>query len=118
MSNRKPALWSTMRSDDGTSIVVPEDADATDALLEMLVSECGGDFTRDNPVVQREAAGLKVELWRSCSKAYRENEAGIDPYCEDWWAPDGDGKRTIHVVYYDGAIWALHDEAEEAKADG
>lgn len=115
MSNRKPKMWSTLMSDEGTSIVVPEGTEPTEALLAMLW-ECGGDFTAENPVVKRVAADLKVEVWRSCSKAYIEAEV-FDDCAEDsdWWAPGGDGKRSIHVVYYDGPIYALYDEAEAAR---
>lgn len=104
--------WSVLRSesDDGIGIVVPEGASTAEALAELVGMVHGVDVSSAHPLIVKEAAGLKVETWRSCTKAWREAE-GVGDF-EEYWAPQGDGKRTANVVWYPDDVWALGDEVE------
>jgi hypothetical protein len=109
-----PKFWSTLHDEDGSSaIVVPEGTDPLEALVELLNAEYGRVFSRDNPVLVKEAAGLKIQRWFSCTKAWKEAES-VGEEEEEWWAPNGDGKRSIFVVSSDRSTYVLGEIAEEA----
>ena len=112
----KPKIGSSMYDSEGGghSIVVADGTEPIDALLDLMRTCYGGEFSRTNPVLVEEAKGLKVEVWRSCTKAYREAE-GIDSDYQDYWSPDGDGRRSIHVLYLARSVWVLGEMAEEAE---
>lgn len=116
MTSRTPRPGAVLRGDDGEALVVTEGADPIGALIELVNESYGGPpFARDNPVIVEAAQGLKVEVWRSCTAAYCEAE-GIDTDGYDgWWTPDGDGKRKIHVLNYEGDVYDLGERAEEAE---
>lgn len=42
---------------------------------------------------------FELAIWRSCTKAWRE--ANNITEFDEYWAPDGDGRRTIDV-----AVWS------------
>jgi hypothetical protein len=114
-----PAPGTILRGEDGCALVVAECADVLDALIELVGEEYGGEWGRDNPVLVKEAEGLVIEAWHSCSKAWKEAECveDWDGYM-DWWAPDGDGKRTVWVLNIDRSVYALGEMAEEAEKQG
>ena len=107
-----PRLWSTLYDEDsgGYSIVVPEGTTPAEALAEMVNATFGGSFDQHQPLIVEKAADLRIEVWRSCTKAFKEAE-NID-FDGDYWAPHGDGKRFIHVLYFDGDLWSLGEEME------
>lgn len=112
MSARVPVPGTVFRSDDGLSIVVEPDTDPVTGLIGLLVHDYGGEWSETNPVLVEAAASLKVEVWRSCTKAWREGEGVDDGYGGEWWAPHGDGARQVHVVWYPRSIWDLGERAE------
>ena len=104
-----------LRDEDGdNSIVVPAaDTPVVEAVLEAVCQVHGDQFQPDNPVIIEAAKGLKVECWHSCTKAWKEaeNVEDYDSY-NDWWAPHGDGKRSIYVVAIERSLYVIGDEAE------
>ena len=112
MSNETPKPWTVLygSDDDSNAIVVPEGTSTTHALCELVAAVHGVDTDEHNPVIAREAERLKVETWRSCTKAWREAE-GIYEF-DSYWAPHGDGSRTIQVVHFDGDVYGIGDEIE------
>lgn len=110
--------WTTFSCphDDEDAISVPEGwTDVMGALLELLTSETGAVFDRDNPVLTEEAKSLHIETWSSCTKRWCEDN-GIYPEdygATNWWAPDGDGKRSVRVLHYPGSLWVLSERAME-----
>lgn len=115
-------------SGDGEAIVIPAGTEPIDALIALLDAVYGGGpdgFSRENPVIVEAAQQVKVETWRSCTKAWREAElGGVDETFTDWWAPHGDGKREVLVAWYPEHVYDLGDEAEawerreQEKRDG
>lgn len=118
MSRRATAVGTMLNCEDGEAIVVPgPDASVLEWLTEMVSEGYGGEVAKwsaDNPVLVAEAEKLKIETWRSCTKAWRESE-GVDEDRDGWWAPDGDGKRAIYVLWWDGSIYDLGERAEAAE---
>ncbi len=111
---RVPRQGDVLRSDDGSAIVVNADATQVDGLLDLIEAEYGGDrFASTNPVIVAAATEVRIEVWRSCTKAWREAE-GIDVDA-GWWSPEGDGRRSITVAYYDGNAYMLGEAAEQAE---
>lgn len=110
-----PKSGDVLRSDDGETIVVVEGTDPLDALIDLLAYSYGGDFERTNPVIVEAASRLKVEVWRSCTRDWCEAEGVDDEGTTGWWAPNGDGAREIHAVFYDGSVYDLGERAEEAE---
>lgn len=106
-----PKPWTLLHDDDGeSSIVVPEGASVTEAVLELVEQVTGDRFEPDNPAIVDAVAGLEVETWRSTTWRWREGEGVTE---DDWWAPDGDGRRTIEVVSLNRSVHALADAAAE-----
>lgn len=108
-----PNPWAILSGEDGTAIVVPAATSVEAALTEMIDQIVGKWFLNTNPVICREAATLKIQSWRSCTAQYLEAH-GID--VEEyggggWWAEDGDGKRSINVLYVDRSLDAIAEEA-------
>jgi hypothetical protein len=111
-----PALWATLYSDSGVSLVVPPDTDPVEALFVLVEEEYGGEFSRTNPVIVAEANGMRIEAWRECSEEEAADYgADLDNY-NSWWAPGGSGSEVIHVLSYDGALFDLGERAEAAEA--
>lgn len=108
----------SLRGDDdpGVALVINRDMDPIDALREILTSEYGGDWSRDNPVLVEASSQVKVQVWRSCTKAWREAEGVDDEWSSNWWAPHGDGKRQVLVAYYPGDPYDLGERAEAAES--
>ena len=121
MSNRIPKPGTVLLSDDGCALVVPhQDYNVLDALIEIVEDQHGGDVTLTNPYLTKLAAETKVQVWYSCSKAWQEAESVGDDYTDyasDWWAPYGDGKRSVYVVSVDVSGYTLGELAEEAEPD-
>lgn len=110
-----PGLWATLHSDSSVSIVVPEDMEPVEALFRLVEEEYGGEFPRTNPVIVAAANGLRIQAWRKCSDEQAE-DYGVDPdEYNGWWAPDGCGPDVIHVLHYDGDVYRLGEDAEEAE---
>lgn len=105
---------------DGTAMTVPDDmADPLFALIELVSQDYGGalaEWSKDNPVLVEAVKDCRFETWHSCTKKWCENE-GIDPdeWNGGWWAPSGDGARSIRVFYYDGNAYDLGEEAEQVE---
>lgn len=113
MGNRTARLWTVLRDDDGEcAIVVPKHVDVTEALIEAVQQVHGELFTADNPAIVEAAKDLKVECWHSCTKAWKEAECVDSDLDGDWWAPHGDGKRSIYVVAIEQSLYVIGDEAE------
>lgn len=111
MSPYVPKPGAVLTGEDCDAIVVAEDTDVVDALVDLL----DGEFERTNPVLVEEARALKVEVWRSTTKAFREAE-GLGEENGDWWCPDGDGRRSVRVVALTRSRYVLADMAELADA--
>ena len=108
--------WTVLRCEDGTAIVVPENATKLDGLLALLVDGYGGEpFPAENPAIQSALSGTRQEVWHYCSVKMREAE-GIEEVDGDWYAADGDGKRRIRVVWYPSSVYDLGDRAQDAVA--
>lgn len=116
MSARNPKVGTEFRSDDGVALVVTPDTRPVDALCDLLVNNYGGEWSPDNPAVVEAASALRVEVWRYCPKAQCEAEGWGDDYTTEWWGPDGAGKRSCHVVFYDGSVYDLGERLHEAGA--
>lgn len=116
MGSRITKPWTVLRDGDGDcAIVVPgADTDPTEALIEAVQQVHGELFTADNPAIVEAAKDLKVECWHSCTKAWKEAENVDDFDTGDWWAPHGDGKRSIYVVAIDKSLYVIGDEAESS----
>ena len=110
-----PKDWTVLRSDDGYSLVVPPGTTPAEALAELLIAQYGGDWSADHPGVIEAAQGQRVEVFHSCSKAWKEGE-GVD-WDEDWWAPHGDGRRWVHAFSYDGSLYDLGDKLSASESD-
>lgn len=121
----RPALahWTVLSGgdhSDGTAMTVPEiAADPMEALIALLSEDYGGEgaeWSRDNPVLIEAVKDCRFETWHSCTKKWCENE-GINPdeWNGGWWAPSGDGARSIRVFYYDGNAYDLGEQAEAAE---
>ena len=105
-----------LRGDDaGVALVVNEPTDPLDAIIDIVTAEYGGDWTRDNPALIEASSQVKVQVWRSCTEAWREAE-GVDDDVTDWWAPHGDGRRQVLVAWYDGDPYALGERAEALQS--
>lgn len=97
---------------DGEAIVVADGTDEIDGLIALVQAVYGGEWSRENPVLVEAAKDVKIETWRSCTKAWREAElGGMDETFPDWWAPHGDGRREVLVAFYPGYVDDLGDEA-------
>lgn len=112
-----PKLWTVLLDpdEDTRAIVVAADADPLDALLALLEEVTGERFERDNPFLVEEAKALRVEEWRSCTKQWREDNNADDNGLDNYWSPDGDGKRWCYVVASDRSIWVTAELAEAAN---
>jgi hypothetical protein len=115
--HKMPRMWDVLTDKSGgpSAIVVPVHTPPIEALIELIHTYCGNVYSADNPVLVAEAEGLKVEWWYSCTKAWREAEGAPDMDTWDWWAPHGDGKRSISVVSVDRSIYVLDEMAAEAE---
>lgn len=113
-----PELWSILRGEDGTAIVVPEGTSPVDALLSLVEEEFGGErFSPDNPAIVEAAHGLKIEAWHDCSDSQTRDEYGEDSdSLLGFWAPNGDGKHTIHVLSLDYSGYYLGELCEEHES--
>lgn len=112
----RPAMWSVLSSDDSDSIVVPQGTEVADAVVVLLSERYGGRFSPGNPAIVAACEGVKVEVWRSCSRALMEAE-GVGDGESDWWAPFGDGKRSIHVVDIGQSAYSLGEAAAEYEPE-
>jgi hypothetical protein len=111
-----PPMWQVLMDDSGpTAIVVPVNTKPIDALLELLNTHCGNQYTAANPVLIAEAATMKGEFWRSYTKQWKEDNGAPDWDDGDWWAPDGDGKRRIYVFPIERSTDVLDEMAAEAE---
>jgi hypothetical protein len=118
VSARIPQPGTVLRGGEGAAVVVPSGTSPLDGLNAILDAEYGGEpFAADNPAIVAALPKVRVETWRSCTKAWREGEGVDDDWCDDWWAPDGDGARQITVARYDGRPYALGDAAVAALGD-
>lgn len=105
-----------LRSDDGVAIVIERGTSLLDALLTLLEQEYGVPrFSETNSVIVQAIAGVHIEVWQSCTKTWRESRDIEDGM--DWWAPDGDGRRSITVAYYEGDAYLLGENAETAEKE-
>ena len=108
-----------LRDEDGDfySMVIAEDAtDVAEALVQLVADEFGGEpFPTDNEAIADALQYARIEWWHSCTKAWKEAE-GVEWEGGDYWAPNGDGKRCIHVVSYEGSPYVLGEEAEKWMA--
>lgn len=112
-------MWTVLRDDNGdVGLVVPEGTPVIEAVLTLVQETYGGDlFSPDNPAIVQAAEGLRVERWHSCTKAFREAECiGDGDPDGEWWAPHGDGKRTIFVLPFEGDAYSLGEEAEALES--
>ena len=103
--------WDTLQCEDGVGIVVPEGTEPMAALLAMLEAGHGSGqdkYDLTHPALVEAASEVRISLWRSCTKPWREDR-GVDDW-DSYWAEDGDGKRTLRVAYYDGSIYDLGDQ--------
>lgn len=115
---RTPTVGTVFHGDDGDAVVVEPGTTPLDGLLTLLEEGYGGDrFAADNPAVLEALPSVRVEVWRSCSKAWREGEGVGDEWTTDWWAPSGDGRRQVTVAWYDGSLYSLGEAAEGPEAD-
>lgn len=113
MTYRTPKPGDILRSDDGDSYVVEgPDVDVIDALLDFVEEGYGSPrYSRDNPAIIKAAESKPVRLW-SCTKDY-------DAPDENWWASDGDGRRSLWVIdpgvsdYVLGELAAEHEPEDE-----
>lgn len=115
---RGPKVGTVLRGDYDPHVAVvvsSADVNVLDALREAVASEYGGEWSRENPVLAEVAAGLRIECWHSCSKAWREGEGVADEWTSDWWAPHGDGKRFCYVLVYPGSLYDLGEQAEPVE---
>lgn len=102
-----------LRGDDnGVALVVNKPTDPLDALIEIVSAEFGGEWSRDNPALIEASSQVKVQVWRSCTKAWREGEGVWDEWSSDWWAPHGDGARQVLVAWYPDNAYDLGERAE------
>jgi hypothetical protein len=101
--------------DEGSALVVNEPTDPLDGLIALVRDEYGGEWSRENPVLVEASQQAKVQVWRSCTKAWREGEGVYDEWASDWWAPHGDGARQVLVVWYPDSVYALGERAEAAE---
>jgi hypothetical protein len=107
-----------LRGDDpGAALVVNEQVSPLDGLRALVTEVYGGEWDRSNPVLAEASSQVKVQVWRSCTRAWRENEGVDDEWSNNWWAPHGDGARHVLVVYYPGDVYDLGKRAE-ATAKG
>lgn len=125
-ATRKPAVpdWTIMRDEDadGVAMTIPDGmTDPLDALIALVSEDYGGEvasWSKENPVLLAALDDVQIETWRSCTKAWCESE-GIDPdgYTSGYWAPSGDGARSIRVVYYRDDAYSLGEEAGQAEKE-
>lgn len=109
-----PKPGTVLRGEAGSALVVEPGTAPLDALLTMLEEEYGGErFAESNSVVAARAGEVRIETWHSYLKWQREDQ-GVDDF-EDYWGPDGQGKRSITVAYFDGSVYDLGDEAQAAE---
>lgn len=113
----KRLTGTVLRGDDsGVALVVNQPTDPLDALIEIVSAEFGGEWSRENPVLIEASSQVKVQVWRSCTKAWREGEGVDDGYGGDWWAPHGDGARQVLVAWYPDSAYDLGERAETADS--
>ena len=104
--------WDILQCDEGSAVVVPPGTEPIDALIHLVKEECGGEtWSRTNPTLVEAAENVRIQIWYSCTKAWKQNN-WVDEPDDPYWAPDGDGKRTLLVAYYDGNTYALGDDAQ------
>lgn len=105
--------------DPGVALVVNEPIEPLDALVRIVQEGYGGDWSTENPVLVDAAREVKVEVWRSCTKAWREGE-NVDLYADSWWSPNGDGGRSLLVAWYPHDVYDLGERAharEQGEGD-
>jgi hypothetical protein len=106
-----------LRGDDaGCALVVNEPTDPLDGLCALVSEVYGGEWSRENPVLIEASSQVKVQVWRSCTKAWREGEGVYDDYVTDWWAPHGDGARQVLVAWYPDDAYSLGERAEASQS--
>ncbi len=118
----RPAMadYTVLYTEDGSAMTIPESVtEPLDALIALLSEDYGGEiaeWSRDNPVLLAALPDVRIEIWHSCTKAWCESE-GIDPdeWTSGYWAGNGDGERSLRVIWYADNIYDLGEEAEEAE---
>lgn len=112
-----PAPGTTFQCEDGGYALVLASAsdDRYVAMVDLITYCYGGTWPAGNVVLAEAAATLRVETWRSCTKSYRESMGVDDEWSPDWWAPDGDGARSVVVAYYDGDAYGLGERAARVE---
>lgn len=117
MSARTHRPGTVLHCEDGAAVVVERGTTPIEGLITLLEEGYGERFAADNPAFIAALPSVRVETWMSCSKSWREEHCD-DPYTDDWWSADGDGKRFIDVAHYDGNMFMLGDDAREAAERG
>ena len=112
-----PQVGTILHNDnDEDALVVPEGTTLIDGLLSLVEEVYGGErFAPDNPAIIAALDHATVGVWRSCTKKWTEAEGVDTEGYNGWWAPDGDGARTITVAAYSGSAYVLGEMAEEAE---
>jgi hypothetical protein len=106
-------MGTTLVCEDGSAVIVNPGTTPLQGLLELLTEGYGRPFAETNPVIVEAAKDLQVEVWHSCTKDWREAN-GVEEF-DSYWSPEGDGRRSITVAYFDGNIYALGDRADAAE---
>jgi hypothetical protein len=102
-----------LQCEDGHAVVVEHGTTPLDGLLTLLQDGYGGErFAPDNPAIVKALPSVKVSVWRSCTKAWKESNYGPDDPDDPWWSEDGDGRRQITVAWYPDDLYRLGERAE------
>ena len=111
---RTPRPGDVLRSEDeGVGYVIGHPAVLPEVMAALLRDQYGGDWKADDPEVVSAARCLVPQVWHSCRKAYREAHYLDDDV--DYWAQDGDGARSIEVVWYPHDVYELGDRIVEHR---
>jgi hypothetical protein len=113
---KMPRMWDVLMDDSGpTAIVVPLATKPIDALIALLSEHCGNQYSATNPVLIAEVEGMRIERWHSCTKQWQEDNNMPEMGYGDWWAPHGDGKRSISVFPILRSVDVLDEMAAEVE---
>ena len=119
MASSTPKIGTVLHNDnDEDALVVPDGTTLIDGLLMLVEEVYGGErFAPDNPAIVAALEHAYVGVWHSCSVRWaQDNNVDTEGY-NGWWAPDGDGKRSITVASYSGSAYVLGEMAEAAGQD-
>jgi hypothetical protein len=108
----KKMIGTTLLCDNGYAVVVAPGTSALDGLLTLLEEGYGSPrFAPDNPAIVAALESTQCVTWWSCTRAWKEANNREDFWFDDYWAEDGDGKRSIDVVWVNGDIYLLGENA-------